>query len=52
MRLLRDISLWSLFWIFILSGAARAAFDGALIAYVRPQYEQLSQQLTFLNWIF
>ena len=48
---IRDVGMWMFIFIFILTGAARAAFDGAFFAYFRPQWEQLLEQLpAFIKW--
>lgn len=51
MRFIRDLTGWTLLWMVILSGAARAAFDGAFFAFWRPQWEQMLDLLPeFLRW--
>lgn len=51
MRIIRDVLVWWLLCIFILSGAARAAFDGAFFAFFRPQWEELVESLPeFIRW--
>jgi hypothetical protein len=52
MNYLRDIAMWWFFWVFILTGAARAAFDGAFFAYFRPQWEAMKDSLPeFIQWM-
>lgn len=51
MRLITDIMTWVAVWFFVLSGAARALFDGAFFAYFRPQWEAMIEQLPeFVRW--
>lgn len=52
MRFLLDIVTWAVFWIIVLSGAMRAALDGAFFAYFRPQMEAVIEQLPeFIKWM-
>ncbi len=52
MRFIRDTIGWAILWVFIQSGAARAAFDGAFFAYFRPEWEKMIESLPeFIKWI-
>lgn len=52
MRFITDILGWTFFFVFLLSGAARAAFDGALFAYFRPQLEAFIESLPeVIKWM-
>ena len=45
MVFIKDALVWAGVFILVLSGAARAAFDGAFFAYFRPQWEALVDNL-------
>ncbi len=52
MNILISIARWTVFWFFVLTGAARALFDGAFFAYFRPQWEAMTDQLPeFIRWL-
>jgi len=51
MVFIKDALIWTVVFILVLSGAARAAFDGAFFAYFRPQWETLLDNLPdFVKW--
>lgn len=52
MRFILDIVGWAAFFILLMSGAARAALDGAFFAYFRPQLEAFIETLPeFIKWM-